>query len=616
MALEAKKSPGVGSDNAGATGDVARPEMCQPQYRSVCQESQAKSPAQRIADSLGSASRSGDGWKCLCPAHDDNNPSLSVSDGRNGSPVFYCHAGCSQDAVLSALRREGLWPTARGFFAPVEAAGPLVRPKRELVREAELLSAAQHCDREGRIPTGIWSYFGALGDFVLAACRLAKDDGKEFRQLSRSEPSARYPWRFGLSHIKAGDRPLYNLDVIVANPGAPVIVGEGEKAADALSQLFPNCVVTTAVGGAQSPDKSDWSPLAGRNVLIWPDNDKAGLTYLRKVEARLSKLGCVVEVVDAAALAAGAEGWDAADAVADSADLEELRKPVAKHTLPFRSNEVTKHDDPPWQLTARGSKQPCYTNAAIAIGQVGLACRHDVFHDRKMVEGDLQENLGSELSDAIGRAVREAIIDRFAFDPGKDNVLEALERACEKNRFDPVRDYLDRLTWDGVPRVDKWLTTYFGAADTPLHRAFGRKTLIAGVRRARQPGCKFDTMLILEGTQGQGKSKALRILAGDDSFSDAQIKWEDQRQQQEIVGGVWIHEIGELAGLKKADVENVKQFLSRQSDRGRPAYGRFLVDRPRRCIFIGTLNPVKGAGYLTDPTARAERRALSVRALR
>jgi DNA primase len=110
------------------------------------------------------------------------------------------------------------------------------------------------------------------------------------------------------------------------------MVGEGEKTANALAQLFPNCVATTSVCGAQSPDKSDWSPIAGRSVLIWPDNDKAGLQYARKVEAGLSKLGCVVEVVDVAALAAGAEGWDAADAVAECADLEELRKAVAEHT--------------------------------------------------------------------------------------------------------------------------------------------------------------------------------------------------------------------------------------------------------------------------------------------
>jgi putative DNA primase/helicase len=109
-------------------------------------------------------------------------------------------------------------------------------------------------------------------------------------------------------------------------------------------------------------------------------------------------------------------------------------------------------------------------------------------------------------------------------------------------------------------------------------------------------------MLVLEGPQGQGKSRALRVLAGDENYTGAQIKWDDPRQQQEIVAGVWVHEVGELVGLRKAEVESVKHFLSRQSDRGRPAYGRFPIDRPRRCVFIGTINVVEGAGYLTDPT--------------
>ena len=81
----------------------------------------------------------------------------------------------------------------------------------------------------------------------------------------------------------------------------------------------------------------------------------------------------------------------------------------------------------------------------------------------------------------------------------------ALKLECLEHSFDPIREYLDGLKWDGVPRLDGWLTRYCGAADTPLNRAFGRKTLLAAVRRVREPGCKFDFMLVLEGPQGQGK---------------------------------------------------------------------------------------------------------------
>jgi predicted P-loop ATPase len=582
-------------------------------------EDEVPSRAEQIATALGKARRSGDGWKCLCPAHDDHNPSLCVTDGLNGlSVLLHCHAGCSQGAVIAAVRERGLWPhpscpNGARFFAAIASATPLIRPNRAPISFERFNWA--HVRKDAQAPVGVWPYFDAKGDFVFAACRFNLEEGKkEFRQLSGSTAKgARIPWRFGLTHIKAGERPLYNLDVLAANPNALVIVCEGEKAAEGAAKLFPNSIVTTSVCGATSPSKSDWSPLKGRIVLIWPDADDPGRKYARDVATILTGLGCSVEVVDAAALAAidpatggkreTAEGWDAADAVDQWDDHDKLREAVEERTRPFGSKEAVKNDDPQWQLTAKGAKQASYKNAAMGIAKLGLVCRHDIFHDRKIVEGDLQENLGPELSDAIGRAVREAIIDRFECDPGKDNVLEALERACEKNRFDPVCDYLDGLEWDNTSRVDNWLTIYFGAVDTPLTRAFGRMTLIAAVRRAKHPGCKFDTMLILEGPQGQGKSKALRILAvADDNFSDAQIKWDDPRQQQESAGGVWIHEIGELAGLKKAEVENVKQFLSRQSDRGRPAYGRYSINRLRRGVLIGTVNPLKGTGYLTDPT--------------
>ena len=257
-----------------------------------------------------------------------------------------------------------------------------------------------------------------------------------------------------------------------------------------------------------------------------------------------------------------------------------------------------------WELTDKGAKRPkSYVNTALAIEALRIEARHDIFHDRKIVSGDLVENFGPELSDAIARAVRDAIVAKFAFDPGKDNVQEALERRCESNRFDPVADYFDSLRWDRKPRIDRWLIDLLGAEDTPLNRAFGRKVLIAAVRRVRQPGCKFDFMLVLEGQQGAGKSFALKIMAGsDDNFSDAPIKWDDPQAQQEAVNGVLIYEVAELTGLRKADVEHVKNFLSRTTDKVRPAYGRYRVDRPRRCIFIGTTNGGATAGYLSDPT--------------
>jgi predicted P-loop ATPase len=222
-----------------------------------------------------------------------------------------------------------------------------------------------------------------------------------------------------------------------------------------------------------------------------------------------------------------------------------------------------------------------------------------IFHNKKVVEGDLPENLDGELSDPICRALRDRIICLLGFDPGIENVQQAAERACETTRIDPVNDYLDACSWDGQLRLDTWLVTYLGAEDTPLNRSIGCKVLIAAVRRVRKPGCKFDHVLVLEGPQGSGKSSALRTMAGEENFSDQPLLHLDTRAQQEAAAGVWIYELSELAGLKRTDIETLKSFLSRTTDNARPAYGRFRTDQPRRCIFIGTTNDRE---YLRDST--------------
>jgi len=241
---------------------------------------------------------------------------------------------------------------------------------------------------------------------------------------------------------------------------------------------------------------------------------------------------------------------------------------------------------------------------------LGLRFRHDVFHDKKFVDGggDIVENLGPELSDAMCRALRDELIRRLVVDPGIENVQQAAERLCEANRFDPVVDYLNRLEWDGQPRLDRWLITYLGVEDTPLNRAIGRCVLIAAVRRARHPGTKFDCITVFEGPEGGGKSSVIEILAGKENFSDQTILGQTDRECQEKLKGVWFYEIADLTGMKRAEVEQVKAFASRIEDRARAAYGRFLTKQPRRCVLFATTNDDT---YLKSQTGN--RRFLPVR---
>jgi predicted P-loop ATPase len=240
-------------------------------------------------------------------------------------------------------------------------------------------------------------------------------------------------------------------------------------------------------------------------------------------------------------------------------------------------------------------------NALVAIDGLGIDCRYDVYHDKILVKehaseigGDALENL-----DNVVLKVRQAVLSRFGFDPSSQFTFDALKICCLDRVFDPVRDYLDGLCWDGRKRLDRWLIEYCEAGDTALNRAIGRKMLVAGVRRVRMPGCKFDYIVVLEGEQGAGKSTLLRTLAGAENFSDNEILGLDKREQQEAIQGIWIYEIGELEGIYKSAVTKVKLFASKTVDSARPAYGRARVDRPRRGIFVATTNDDT---YLRDTT--------------
>ena len=169
------------------------------------------------------------------------------------------------------------------------------------------------------------------------------------------------------------------------------------------------------------------------------------------------------------------------------------------------------------------------------------------------------------------------------------------------HRVHPVKDYLASLTWDGTPRLDTWLINYAGATDTPSVPAVGRLALIAAVRRVRSPGCKFDELLVLESpTQGTDKSTAIETIAMREGwFTDCLPLNADPKVAIEQTRGIWIAEAGELSGMRKADIDKLKNFLSRKRDRGRLAYGHLTSDVPRQFIAIGTTN---NREYLKDQT--------------
>ena len=177
----------------------------------------------------------------------------------------------------------------------------------------------------------------------------------------------------------------------------------------------------------------------------------------------------------------------------------------------------------------------------------------------------------------------------------------AVTKVVDDRSYHPIKDYFATLPpWDGVPRVDTVLVDYLGAEDNAYTRAITRKSLCAAVTRIWTPGIKFDYILVLNGPQGIGKSTLIFKLAGDWYSDSLNLTDMNDKTAAEKLQGYWILEIGEMAGMRKADIEKVKAFVSRQDDKYRASFGRRVTPHPRQCIFFGTTNSENG--YLRDVT--------------
>lgn len=189
------------------------------------------------------------------------------------------------------------------------------------------------------------------------------------------------------------------------------------------------------------------------------------------------------------------------------------------------------------------------------------------------------------------------------FDSTVQNIEEAVTNVADRNRFHPVREYLEGLKWDGKPRLDTWMADYLGAIDGGYPEylaAVSRKVLCGAVMRVMRPGIEFHHVVVLEGTQDLGKSATCKILGGEWS-SDAPVD-PHNRDTVDAMQGRWIIEMAEMETLRKTDEDALKAFITRPTDRVRLAYGRTTGEFSRQSIFIATKNPGADGAYLKDTT--------------
>lgn len=276
--------------------------------------------------------------------------------------------------------------------------------------------------------------------------------------------------------------------------------------------------------------------------------------------------------------------------------------------------DMDEAEDPDWKgkidTDKRGHAKPTFANLrVIMLNDPNFRkVRYDTFAQRDVIMDTGSPFCGTHGDNAVDDTsltrMCSYLADAYLMDISVNGLMDKMLRPTAPERgFNPVRDYIMRETWDGKPRVETVLVDYLGADDTPLNRAISRKWLAGAVGRALDTdpetgeGIKFDYCLVLFGEQGTGKSTFAEILAnrwrGSISLS------EGKKEQCETLQRSWIAEIPEFKGMKNADMDAIKDLITRRSDDFREAYARTWSKNPRHCVLIGSTN---NEHFLKDTT--------------
>lgn len=530
-----------------------------------------------------SAREQGDGWQCTCPAHDDTHASLSVQDGERGV-VLYCHAGCEFSNILSAL---GLSP-------------------------AEVFVNSAHAGTSSRRRiVATYDYTDAHGTLLYQAVRY---EPKEFRQR-RPHPEYIDEWIYDLKGVS---RVLYRLPELLTTE-QPVYVVEGEKDVERLRQL--GYVATTAAMGARARWPADYiamwvEGLRGKEVILLPDNDEPGqqhmaqaLRHLKEV-ARSIRLVCLPGLPDKGDVSDWLQTHspeDFASYLAHAPDTPIPASSSAKRApkilspqgqINTRYNNGLKHpeNDPErWRagLLLDSDGEPTENVGNIMLLLAFLPEAESLWWDSFALRVMWGE---APLSDADHIRIAALLTQRFSVPINRlGNLAKCIHAIAQSRSRDPLYEYVSKLAWDGQERLAIWTATYLRAEDTPLNSWIGKTLCCALVARALTPGCQQRYVVIFEGPEEAGKSKACNILGG--AWYDAITSNFDAKEAIINLRGCWVVEVEELNAMRKSEDAAVKAFVTRIQDRITLKYANEPTTYPRRTVLIGTVNP-SAEGYL------------------
>lgn len=626
-------------------------------------------------------------WAC-CPIHAERTPSFHVEGDR-----FHCFGcGASGDVVelVSQVHGVSTGEAARMITGETKPE-PRTRdphPVRDpyagyefgpAPHDAPILAAGQKTPpirnpKRGTTPSytpeDVYPYYNSDGELVGYVLRVMIK-GEKITPLVLWAREG--DWQ-GWCHASRKDMPLDGLPDLLSNPGKQVLVVEGEKCRKAAAAALQGRVVVVSwCGGTNRLDKTDWTPLHGRSLLLWPDHDeggyramsggyviKSGLEEWRDGVLQLAKPSRVkwVRSYDKE------KGADVADLLEDGVDIGAYIKanvsdaalvwPKGEHSDPNHqpsepsrnASDAGRSSDSPVVVNGDGGSDPfpeaqelarvtdddweqhlIYTakGDGIKSGSIQNAMlflqfdprfkgtfSYNAFSHRVMLmrkpewEHDRKPFKPRPMSEMDGTAL-QGHLEYCGIGLGIEAIERAVQRVAYFNQYNPVRERLESLVWDGVERISKpygWLTQYLGADNTDINRAFGRKFLISVCARVMQPGCQVDTVMILEGDQGARKSSSLRSLCavfGEEYFLD-NLSDPYGKDGKMAVQGKLLVEFAELEAFSRSEARQEKSYITTRVDEFRPPFARQVREYPRSFVICGTTNQGEASGYLKDYT--------------
>ena len=565
--------------------------------------------------------------------------------------LYACINGISQKEALDLVASEVNYtaPTtakkAGGADAvkakkktPAPPTKRLKGPEKQLKRPPKGTKLPNMSNKKLGDPSKVYRYHDESGNVLFLIARYDQSDGsKELRPWSYREDGR---W---VSMGWKAPRPLYNLHTLTDR----VLIVEGEKAADAAAEFSEGYSVVTWPGGTGGVKATDWKPLYGKDILIWPDHDEPGRKAASEIAAILYAHCPTVKIINTQDDDLP-KGFDAADCDFDWTDFVNWAKPRVKNPkadvdaprlepvvkMPEVPAEIieaplpTPDDDPEANVNIYVGDDAIDSltfkispNATANQNRIGLSSntkgRPYMNHDNilRVLAADFKGKIWFDefkvdvYTDMFGDVRSWTQFDDTSLtvllqrcyamvDIPTQKVSAAIKAFAQTDRRHSVRDYLKSIEWDGIPRLSEFFPKYMEAKDTEYVRAIGRNFFISMVARVMDPGCKADHMIVLEGAQGSYKSTALDIIGGDWYVAQSQSAARGNEFNMCMNGSVLV-ELPEMASFEGVKGNIIKDILSRRMDRYRAPYDTKPRDWPRQSIFVGTTNDDE---YLNDPT--------------